>query len=43
MHVIAYPNRHYRPEAEALALADTVIDSLGELATAVRAGAAGRG
>jgi HAD superfamily hydrolase (TIGR01509 family) len=43
MHVIAYPNRHYRPEAEALALADTVIDSLDELATAVRSPAPGRG
>ena len=26
MHVIAYPNRHYAPDAESLALADAVID-----------------
>jgi HAD superfamily hydrolase (TIGR01509 family) len=31
MHVIAYPNAHYPPEAEALALADVVIGSLDEL------------
>ena len=38
MHVIAYPNRHYAPDAEALALADAVIDSLDELvATIARA------
>ena len=37
MHVIAYPNRHYAPEAEALALADAVIGSLGELVAVVRA------
>ena len=37
MHVIAYPNRHYGPEADALALADAVIDSLGELVAVVRA------
>ena len=36
MHVIAYPNRHYPPDAEALALADAVIASLGELTSAVR-------
>ncbi len=35
MNVVAYPNRHYAPDAEALAFADTVIDSLGELAAAV--------
>ena len=39
MHVIAYPNRHYAPEAEALALADAVIGSLGELVAAVGPGA----
>jgi len=38
MHVIAYPNRHYAPEAEALALADAVIGSLGELVAAVGPG-----
>jgi HAD superfamily hydrolase (TIGR01509 family) len=37
MHVIAYPNRHYPPDAEALALAHTVIDSLAELGEAVGA------
>jgi phosphoglycolate phosphatase-like HAD superfamily hydrolase len=31
MRVIAYPNSHYSPEAEALALADIVIHSLREL------------
>ena len=31
MHVIAFPNRHYAPDAEALALAHTVIDSLAGL------------
>ena len=31
MRVIAYPNRHYPPSAEALALADVVLDSLAEL------------
>jgi HAD superfamily hydrolase (TIGR01509 family) len=40
MLVIAYPNEHYPPEAEALALADAVIGSLGELVGAV--GEAGR-
>ncbi len=35
MRVIAYPNRHYPPDVHALALADRVIDSLGELAVAV--------
>jgi HAD superfamily hydrolase (TIGR01509 family) len=35
MRVVAYPNRHYPPDAEALALADTVIDSLAELAPAL--------
>ena len=34
MRVIAYPNRHYPPDAETLALAHTVIDSLAELAAA---------
>jgi HAD superfamily hydrolase (TIGR01509 family) len=36
MLVIAYPNRHYPPEAGALALADTVIGSLEELAVVLR-------
>ena len=31
MRVIAYPNRHYPPDPESLALADSVIDSLSEL------------
>ena len=31
MHVIAYPNRHYPPSAEALALADAVLDGLDDL------------
>lgn len=35
MRVIAYPNRHYPPGAEALALAHTVIGSLTELAAAI--------
>jgi len=40
MHVIAYPNRHYAPDATSLALADSVIDSLDDLVAAV--GEAGR-
>jgi HAD superfamily hydrolase (TIGR01509 family) len=36
MHVIAYPNEHYAPDAEALGLADAVIGALGELVEAVR-------
>ncbi len=31
MRVIVYPNRHYPPAADALALADVVVDSLEEL------------
>jgi HAD superfamily hydrolase (TIGR01509 family) len=31
MRVIALPNAHYPPQADALALADVVVDSLGEL------------
>ena len=31
MRVLAYPNRHYPPSAEALALADRVLASLSEL------------
>ncbi len=31
MHVLAYPNAHYPPEPEALALADVVLTSLEEL------------
>jgi len=34
MHVIAYPNRHYAPDATSLALADAVIDSLDDLVAA---------
>jgi HAD superfamily hydrolase (TIGR01509 family) len=37
MRVVAYPNRHYPPGAEALALADTVIASLTELDAALAA------
>jgi HAD superfamily hydrolase (TIGR01509 family) len=33
MRVIAYPNRHYPPAAEVLALADVVVESLDELNT----------
>lgn len=33
MRVIAYPNRHYPPSADVLALADVVLDSVGALAT----------
>ena len=32
MHVIAYPNRHYPPADDALALADTVVPRLVEIA-----------
>ena len=31
MVVIAYPNQHYAPDAEALGLADVVVGALGEL------------
>jgi len=31
MRVLAYPNRHYPPSAEALALADSVLDTVDEL------------
>ena len=31
MHVVAYPNRHYPPADDALALAHLVVDSLAEL------------
>jgi HAD superfamily hydrolase (TIGR01509 family) len=41
MEVIAYPNQHYAPDAEALGLARVVIFGLDELAGAV--GALGRG
>jgi hypothetical protein len=41
MDVIAYPNEHYAPDAEALGLARVVIFGLDELAGAV--GALGRG
>ena len=43
MTVIAYPNRHYPPEAEALALADVVIESLDELPGIALGGTLGRG
>ena len=36
MHVIAYPNRHYPPDAEALALEHAVIGSLSGLAGVCR-------
>ena len=36
MVVIAYPNQHYAPDAEALGLADVVVGALGELEAAVR-------
>ena len=35
VRVIAFPNRHYPPSAEALALADTVIHALDDLAVAI--------
>ena len=38
MRVVAIPNRHYPPPAEALALADVVLDSLADLTSAVVAG-----
>jgi HAD superfamily hydrolase (TIGR01509 family) len=39
MRVVAIPNPHFPPDAEALALADTVLDSIVELSTeVVRAG-----
>ena len=38
MRVIAIPNRHYPPSAEALALADAVLDSLAQLTRTVVAG-----
>jgi HAD superfamily hydrolase (TIGR01509 family) len=37
MYVIAYPNAHYPPEAEALGLAEVVLRSLGELVAVVGA------
>ena len=36
MVVIAYPNAHYPPDAEALGLADVVVAELGELEAVVR-------
>jgi beta-phosphoglucomutase-like phosphatase (HAD superfamily) len=36
MYVVAFPNRQYPPEAEALGLADAVIGSLTELVGALR-------
>jgi beta-phosphoglucomutase-like phosphatase (HAD superfamily) len=38
MRAIAIPNRRYPPPADALALADVVLDSLAELTPAVVAG-----
>jgi len=38
MRVVAIPNRHYPPPAEALALADEVLDSLADLTPAVVTG-----
>jgi hypothetical protein len=32
MRVIAYPNRHYPPADDALALADTVVSGLADVA-----------
>ena len=37
MVVIAYPNAHYPPDAEALGAADIVIETLSELAATVDA------
>jgi HAD superfamily hydrolase (TIGR01509 family) len=37
MHVVAIPNRRYPPPADALALADVVLDSIAELDTSVLA------
>jgi len=37
MRVIAYPNRHYPPAADVLALADVVIESLSGIAVSVEA------
>ena len=31
MFVVAVPNPHYPPDAEAMALADVVVDSIAEL------------
>ena len=38
MRVLAYPNAHYPPAADALALADVVLESLDELTPALVAG-----
>jgi HAD superfamily hydrolase (TIGR01509 family) len=38
MRVLAYPNRHYPPSADTLALADVVLDSLEELDPAIARG-----
>ncbi len=35
MYVVAYPNRHYPPAADALALADAVVDDLDQLDAAL--------
>jgi HAD superfamily hydrolase (TIGR01509 family) len=37
MRVIAYPNRHYPPAAEVLALADAVVQNLGDVRLSLRA------
>jgi hypothetical protein len=41
--VLAYPNRHYPPAAEALALADSLLESLDELTRNPRNADAGSG
>ena len=38
MRVVAYPNRHYPPAAEVLALADVVLDSLDGLTPSAAVG-----
>jgi HAD superfamily hydrolase (TIGR01509 family) len=39
IRVVAYPNRHFPPSADQLALADVVLDSMAELGAAVRSAA----
>ena len=43
MRVLAYPNRHYPPEAEVLDLADSVLESLAELTTDIAVAGASAG
>jgi hypothetical protein len=40
MRVVAYPNRHYPPDDEALALAEVVLGELGGLGDVIGAFAA---